>query len=36
MKDDCLRILMAKKAIESSQKFSVDKIINQWSDLIEK
>ena len=32
MKDDCLRILMAKKAIESS----VDKIINQWSDLIEK
>lgn len=36
MKDDCLRILMAKKAIESSRKFSVDKIINQWSDLIEK
>lgn len=36
MKDDCQRILMAKKAIESSRKFSVDKIINQWSDLIEK
>ena len=36
MKDDELRAEMGRKAFESSKRFTIDKIVSCWAELLER